>query len=539
MRINLKFKFNSLFLLAYFIISAIGFIVLYAVIWTLSVRAARIANLRQDVSLIMGGISGSILGIAELDSQGLQDQSQSLMQEYLNFTFDSKKTQSQERVAKVSVYLLNPERQLIGEWFAPQDESPHECIEKRTEYFQPARSLYPYLIELTINTCSKSSLSLFEYHSISLPIFVSLAVILIWGLCIFVMLDSIQFAGKLLEQTEDVDDLLQKTEKIKWLNVRILAQKAVQVRGKNLQFFQTLILDAQHDIAKILDVIDRKYKIQDLSYNIFALRGIMQRLAFEMQSSDEIGKELNSSKELSSADVIKIIKNHFIGGEIQNKLPENLVLPISDFLVFERIIVNLSSNVTKHSELPSKVILSYKENYFSLKVYSLASFLKAASIYFAKLTNRIDLKNINSPVLFKFFGRTGRGLSIIKKGVIKLNGEMIFSVKNQIVETGFNLPAFLEKDIIDKESNFYLKRKKVIYFKNQDLIKKSIECGLENYLISYEEVQNLLNSKYAEDKIEFVSDEDINLPNFFILKIITKKERIEGLALNWIGDSKS
>lgn len=236
MRINLKFRFNSGSLLAYFIISAVGFIILYVIIWTLSVRAERIANLRHDVSLIMGGISGSILGTAELDSQGLQDQSQSLMQEYLNFTFDSKKTQSQERVAKVSVYFLNPERQLIGEWISP-DDPPHECLEKRTEYFQPARSPYPYLVELTINTCSKNSLGLLEYHSISLPILVSLAVIIIWGICIFAMLHSIQFAGKLLEQTEDVDELLEKTERINWLNVRILAQKAIQVRGKKFTVF--------------------------------------------------------------------------------------------------------------------------------------------------------------------------------------------------------------------------------------------------------------------------------------------------------------
>ena len=52
------------------------------------------------------------------------------------------------------------------------------------------------------------------------------------------MLQSIQYAGKLLEQTEDVDELLEKTDKINWLNVRILAQKAVQVRGKNLQFIK-------------------------------------------------------------------------------------------------------------------------------------------------------------------------------------------------------------------------------------------------------------------------------------------------------------
>lgn len=537
MRINLKFRFNSGSLLAYFIISAIGFMILYAIIWTLSVRAERIANLRHDVSLIMGGISGSILGTAELDSQGLQDQSQSLMQEYLNFTFDSKKSQSQERVAKVSVYFLNPERHLIGEWVSP-DNIPHECLEKRTEYFQPARSPYPYLVELTINTCSKDSLSLFEFHSISLPIIVSTGVILFWGLCIFAMLHSIHYAGKLLEQTEDVDELLEKTDKIYWLNVRILAQKAVQVRGKNLQFYQTLILDAQHDIAKILDAIAHKYDHQDLNYNISSIRGIMQRLAIEVRSSKEHYQEVNLSKELNYDELLRYITPHFMGNSVENKIPKNILVKISDISLFERIIVNLSSNSVKHSMYPSKIKLFYDNNYFSLRVYSLVTIFSALKIHFAKLTNRIDLKNIDSPVLFQFFGRSGRGLSIIKRGIIKLKGKMLFNIENNEVETGFDIPATLLQEQALMIADFAAKRKKVIYFKSELLIKASIEHGLKKYLIDIQELNNLIKTNHNGEKVEVVSDEDISLPESFILKLITKKERIEGLALNWIGDAK-
>ena len=493
MRINLKFRFNSGSLLAYFIISAVGFIILYMIIWTVTVRAERIANLRHDVSLIMGGISGSILGTAELDSQGLQDQSQSLMQEYLNFTFDSKKTQSQERVAKVSVYFLNPERQLIGEWVSP-DDPPMDCLEKRTEYFQPHRSPYPYLVELTINTCSKNSLGLLEYSSISLPIIVSLAVILFWGICIFAMLHSIQYAGKLLEQTEDVDELLEKTDKINWLNVRILAQKAVQVRGKNLQFYQTLILDAQHDMAKILDAISSKYPEKDLNYNISSVRGILQRLAIEVRSSNEVYQEINTHKDLNSDEFYEYIQTYFLNCDIVNNLPRNLNISISDISIFERIIVNLSSNSIKHSITPSKVKLFYSNKFLSFRVYSKITFFSAFNIHLAKLTNRIDLKNIDSPVFFKFFGRTGRGLSIIKRGLIKLKGRMFFTIEGNIVETGFDIPAKVIENKILEVPSIINKRKRVIFFKNNELIKSAIENGLKDFLIDKSEL-NLLISK--------------------------------------------
>jgi len=537
MRINLKFRFNSGSLLAYFIISAVGFVILYVIIWTLTARAQRIANLRHDVSLIMGGISGSILGTAELDSQGLQDQSQSLMQEYLNFTFDSKKNQSQERVAKVSVYFLNPERHLIGEWVS-SDDPPSDCLEKRTEYFQPHRSPFPYLVELTINTCSKNSLGLFEYSSISLPIIVSLAVILFWGICILAMLQSIQYAGKLLEQTEDVDELLEKTDKINWLNVRILAQKAVQVRGKNLQFYQTLILDAQHDIAKILDAISSKYQEKDLNYNVSSVRGILQRLAIEIRSSNEVYQEINTHKDLDSDEILEYIQTYFLNCEIINNIPKNLKIPILDISIFERIIVNLSSNSIKHSITPSKLKLFYSNNFLSFRVYSKNSFFSALIIHLAKLTNRIDLKNIDSPVFFKFFGRSGRGLSIIKRGLFKLKGRMLFTIEGNIVETGFDIPAeIVDPKIIDVPISVH-KRKRVVYFKNNDLIHSAIENGLKDFIINKDELNLLISSVNDSEKVEIVSDEEINIPESFILRLITKKERIEGLALNWIGDSK-
>ena len=537
MRINLKFRFNSGSLLAYFIISAVGFVILYVIIWTLTARAQRIANLRHDVSLIMGGISGSILGTAELDSQGLQDQSQSLMQEYLNFTFDSKKNQSQERVAKVSVYFLNPERHLIGEWVS-SDDPPSDCLEKRTEYFQPHRSPFPYLVELTINTCSKSSLGLFEYSSISLPIIVSLAVILFWGICILAMLQSIQYAGKLLEQTEDVDELLEKTDKINWLNVRILAQKAVQVRGKNLQFYQTLILDAQHDIAKILDAISSKYQEKDLNYNVSSVRGILQRLAIEIRSSNEVYQEINTHKDLDSDEILEYIQTHFLNCEIINNIPKNLKIPILDISIFERIIVNLSSNSIKHSITPSKLKLFYSNNFLSFRVYSKISFFSALIIHLAKLTNRIDLKNIDSPVFFKFFGRSGRGLSIIKRGLFKLKGRMLFTIEGNIVETGFDIPAeIVDPKIIDVPISIHT-RKRVVYFKNNDLIHSAIENGLKDFIINKDELNLLISSVNDSEKVEIVSDEEINIPESFILRLVTKKERIEGLALNWIGDSK-
>ncbi|WGL58669.1 hypothetical protein QEJ31_08985 [Pigmentibacter sp. JX0631] len=538
MRINLKFRFNSGSLLAYFIFSAIIFIVLYLVIWTLSVRAERIANLRHDVKLIMGGITGSILGTAELDSQGLQDQSQSLMQEYLNFTFDSKKTQTQERAAKVSVYFLNPERQLIGEWVSPE-EIPQECLDTRTEYFQPHRSPYPYLVELTINTCSKNSLDLFEYHIISLPIMVSMAVILFWGICIYAMLHSIQYAGKLLEQTEDVDELLEKTDKINWLNVRILAQKAIQVRGKNLQFYQTLILDAQHDVAKILDSISTKYQDKDLNYNVSSIRGILQRLAIEVRSSNEIYQDYTTPKDLIFDEIMQYISTYFSNCEVTNNLPKNIEVPVSDISLFERIIVNLSSNSIKHSISPSKVKLYYANEYFSLRVYSKISLLSSFNIHLAKLTNRIDLKNVDSPVLFKFFGRDGRGLSIIKRGIFKFKGKMIFTIENNVVETGFDIPAhFYVNKKIDEIPSYLLNRKKVIYFKNEELIQYAKEQGLESFIITDNDLESLVKNKISEEKIEIVSDEELNLPQSFILRIITKKERIKGLALNWIGDSR-
>ncbi|MBX9836913.1 MAG: hypothetical protein K2X69_01230, partial [Silvanigrellaceae bacterium] len=379
---------------------------------------------------------------------------------------------------------------------------------------------------------------LFEYSSISLPIIVSLAVILFWGICILAMLQSIQYAGKLLEQTEDVDELLDKTDKINWLNVRILAQKAVQVRGKNLQFYQTLILDAQHDIAKILDAISSKYQEKDLNYNVSSVRGILQRLAIEIRSSNEVYQEINAHKDLDTDEILEYITTHFLNCDIINNLPKNLKIPISDISIFERIIVNLSSNSIKHSITPSKLKLFYSNSFLSFRVYSKISFFSALIIHLAKLTNRIDLKNIDSPVFFKFFGRSGRGLSIIKRGLFKLKGRMLFTIEGNIVETGFDIPAeIIDPKIIDVPVTVH-KRKRVVYFKNNDLIHFAIENGLKDFIINKDELNSLISSVNDSEKVEIVSDEEINIPESFILRLITKKERIEGLALNWIGDSK-
>ena len=352
------------------------------------------------------------------------------------------------------------------------------------------------------------------------------------------MLQSIQYAGKLLEQTEDVDELLDKTDKINWLNVRILAQKAVQVRGKNLQFYQTLILDAQHDIAKILDAISSKYQEKDLNYNVSSVRGILQRLAIEIRSSNEVYQEINAHKDLDTDEILEYITTHFLNCDIINNLPKNLKIPISDISIFERIIVNLSSNSIKHSITPSKLKLFYSNSFLSFRVYSKISFFSALIIHFAKLTNRIDLKNIDSPVFFKFFGRSGRGLSIIKRGLFKLKGRMLFTIEGNIVETGFDIPAeIIDPKIIDVPVTVH-KRKRVVYFKNNDLIHFAIENGLKDFIINKDELNSLISSVNDSEKVEIVSDEEINIPESFILRLITKKERIEGLALNWIGDSK-
>lgn len=264
----------------------------------------------------------------------------------------------------------------------------------------------------------------------------------------------------------------------------------------------------------------------------------MQRLAIEIKASDESYQELNSYKDLNSQEIFQFIQTHFVSCKIHNDLPNNIIASITDVSIFERIIVNLSSNAIKHSISHSKIKMFYENEFLSLRVYSPVSFLSALGIHFAKLTNRIDLKNANSPVFFKFFGRTGRGLSIIKRGIIKLNGKMVFSIEGKIVETGFDVPAVLVQDKMSDDQSSLVRRKRVIYFKNNDFIHTSIKFGLQKYIISEKEFNELINSTHRGDKIEIVSDEDINLPESCILKLITKKERIEGLALNWIGDSK-
>ena len=84
-----KFHFNSNVLSAFFILTAMGFSILLFTIWSVSVKAERIANLKRDENFIMNGITVSLLGSVELDSQGLQSQSQAFMQDYLNYMFEN------------------------------------------------------------------------------------------------------------------------------------------------------------------------------------------------------------------------------------------------------------------------------------------------------------------------------------------------------------------------------------------------------------------------------------------------------------------
>ena len=141
-------------------------------------------------------------------------------------------------------------------------------------------------------------------------------------------------------------------------------------------------------------------------------------------------------------------------------------------------------------------------------------------------------------MFFKFFGRSGRGLSIIKRGLFKLKGRMLFTIEGNIVETGFDIPAeIVDPKIIDVPISIH-KRKRVVYFKNNDLIHSAIENGLKDFIINKDELNLLISSVNDSEKVEIVSDEEINIPESFILRLVTKKERIEGLALNWIGDSK-
>ena len=530
-----RIHFNSSALTAFFMMTAVGFTILLFAIWSISVRAERIANLQHDERFILSGITGSILGSAELDSQGLQLQSQTLMQDYLNYTFENTKSNTQSNnIARVGVYFLNPEnqtqvKQLIGEWVSETPVSK-ECIERRTEYIQPGRSMYTYLIDLSLNTCSESTISLLEYHTLSTPIIVALAVILIWGICIYAMLKSVSFAGGLLGSSENTSELLDKTEKIKWTNVGTLAQRALQVRGKNLQYYQTLVLDAQHDIAKVLDFMNRKYDDKDLNHGVSIVRGIIQKLATEVRSPDSPYHDVTGHREISTEELIKLVKIYYTGDIIENELPKNFCLHVSDISLFERLLVNLSSNAVKHSTEAPKVRMFYENNAFKLRVYTPISDYSAMKLHFAKLTHRIDVKNTENPVYIKFFGRTGRGLSIVKRGVFKLGGKLIFSIDKKIVETGIDLPAHLIQESI-QQTPLPQAKKRVIIFKNEVFSRVALDRGLKDFIVNEIELQHLISESI---NLEVVSDYEVTVPQNSTVRIISKKERIEGIALNWL-----
>ncbi|MES2614618.1 MAG: hypothetical protein V4591_04300 [Bdellovibrionota bacterium] len=531
-----RIHFNSSALTAFFIMTALGFTILLFAIWSISVRAERVANLQHDESLIMNGITGSILGSAELDSQGLQLQSQMLMQEYLNYTIEnSKSNTASSNIVRVGVYFLNPEsstqaKQVIAEW-ASETPVSKECIERRTEYFQPSRSLYTYLIDLSLNTCSEANLSLLEYHTLSTPIVVALAVILIWGVCIYAMLRSVSFAGGLLGSSDNTSELLDNTAKIKWTDVGILAQRALQVRGKNLQYYQTLVLDAQHDIAKVLDFINRKYDDKDLNHGISIIRGIIQRLATEVRSTDTVYHDVTAHREIDAEELLRLVKIYYAGDIIENELPSNFCLNVSDISLFERLLVNLSSNAVKHSTETPRVRIFFEKNTFKLRVYTPISDYSALKLHFAKLTHRIDVKNTENPVYIKFFGRTGRGLSIVKRGVLKLGGRLIFDVNKKIVETGIDLPACLVQNNTEQIAALQQIKRRVISFKNEEFIQIALSHGLKDFIVSEIDLQQLISQGI---NLEIVSDYEITESSNSTVRILAKKERIEGIALNWL-----
>lgn len=534
-----RFHFNSSALSAFFLITSIGFTILLFAIWSISVRAEKIANLQHDEKFTLKSITGSILASAELDAQGLQLQSQTLMQDYLNYTFENSKNNPQaSNIVKVAVYFLNPEntnqlRQLIGEWESDVAVNK-ECIDRRTEYFQPPRSLYTYLIDISLNTCSQSNLSLLEYHTLSTPILVALAIILIWGICIYAMLKSVSFAGSLLGSSDNTSELLDKTEKIKWTDVGTLAQRALQVRGKNLQYYQTLVLDSQHDIAKILDFINSKYDEKELNHAVSIVRGIIQKLATEVRSSDAPYQDVTGHREINAEELLKLVKIYYAGDIITNELPLNFCIHVSDISLFERILVNLSSNAVKHSIDTPKVRIYFENNMLKLRVYTPISDISAAKLHLAQLTHRIDLKNPENPVYIKFFGRTGRGLSIVKRGVIKLGGQLIFTINKKIVETGIDLPAHLVQTQALQELAQQAKRR-VIIFQKEDFIITALERGLKDFIVTENELQQLISKGII---LEVVSDYEVSVPQNSTVRIISKKERIEGIAVNWLEKTK-
>jgi hypothetical protein len=534
---KVKIHFNSSILTTFFLLTAIGFTVLLITIWSISVESEKKAHLQRYERFIISGIRASIFGSAELGTRGLEQQSQTLIQDYLKLTFeDETNTNPQSKhMAKLFIYLLNPSnhtqtKELIGEWH-PKNEIDSKCIEKRIEYIQPTRSLLTYEVDLELNTCSSSSLSILEYHN--LTAIIAFAVILVWGIFIYAMIRSVSYAINLLGCSENTSYLLEKTEQIRWTNVGALAQRALQVRGKNLQYYQTLVLDAQHDIAKVLDLINRKYDYKELNQSISIVRGIMQTLATEVRSGNS-ANDVTGHRELSTEELIKLLKIYFSGVIIKNELPKNFSLHVSDIAIFERILVNLAANFVKHSTADNSWLeLTFKDNFFMLKLFNLISDYNAFKLNLAKLTGRIDLQNSETPVYVKLFGRTGRGLSIVKRGTIKLGGKLIFNINKKLVETGICLPAQAPLSIYTKSGLDPLKkRQRAIIFKNPEFTQHAIEKELTHFIIDEATLQKLIKEN---KNLEIVSDYEIAVPTNSTLRILSKKERIDGIALNWLG----
>jgi hypothetical protein len=530
-----KFRFYSSALSTYLIISGLGFCVLLFILWNVTVKMDKNANLERDINFISNGIKTSILESTELSSEGLGFQSHSLLQRHLDYTFEKSQIHSsQDQFFKVTIYFLNPERQMIAEWVNSKNFAK-ECLNHSDEYFEPENSDALYVIELTTNTCSQHALGFFDYHVLSAPILVAFCIVGLWGICIYMMFDSVSYAGKLLGSHENTDELIEGARKIRWRNVATLTQKALTVRGKNLQYYQTLILDAQHDIAKIIDFINKKYNIKGLNQDISMIRGMIQQLATEVRDHDGINHDITTNREISRDELLKLMFDYFPSVEIENKLPEHFFIFVSDIFIFERILVNLSSNSIKHSLGIQKVSLYFEQNHLCIRVFSLATRFESFKLYLAKITNRIDIQSQGNPVYIKIFGRTGRGLSIVKRGVIKLNGKMIFSVSKRIVEVGFDLPAYIKNS--DENAKALLSNKrKAIYFETEDFKRIAIEQGLQKYMISKEELGSLIVSG---QRFELVTDVDLDIPENSVLKLISKKERIKGIAYNWLEELKS
>ncbi len=535
-----RLHFNSNILSAFFILSAAGFSILLFFVWQDSLHAQKVANLQRDKNTAMRGITGSILEASELTAQGLQLEGQSLIQDYLNFTYENNLSHNvQKTITGISVHYLKSKdatamKESIGEWSSSTHKVSPECIDRRTEYFQPTTNSDTYLIDLSLDKCTSSGISLTEFNTITSPIAVAFGIILVWGLCISYIVRSITSVGRLLGSSADTQILLSETENIRWTDVATIAQKALQVRGQNLQYYQTLILDAQHDISKVLDLICQKHDDKELLNSISIARNIMQRLATEVRSSDGPTHDVTAHRDMTGKELSKLIQLYFKDCCIKDSLPSHLTVSILDMSLFERILVNLSSNAIKHGRETPKITLDFDANYFQFRVITQMNDFETLKLHFAKISKRIDVKNPENPVYIKLFGRTGRGLSIIKRGILKLKGQLIFSPKGNQLECGFDLPAHITQQV--NESVILPKTKlRVICFAKADFIEQAHKYGLGQFLLPEEEIEKKL--ALGQD-LEIVSDKEISTPPSSTLRILSKKERIEGIAINWLGEQK-